>query len=610
MPLVEVDGLSRSEMSYTHNTLSGQTTRYFAPGRITVADASGQSLLVAGAETNGIGVALIEPRGGLSYVDTYGAFRRPLENLRFETASIADVTIGGETFLYLSSYATNDRTENSKSGLFVLQLDAGGDVDLIQFRPLEYVNDGGGTVSSLGVDPQILTVGKKTILVTTIWDRSEFSIITYRVLDDGKLRLMERSSPFEYLEEKFELIEIDGRGFLVGVGQYDQAPIQVYEIKRSGEAVLRFELSPSETAIFNRNLTDIATAEINDRTFVFVSESTSGSILVFEMNKKGELELVEQETPGMSDGWGYAEALVTFEQDGRIYIAAGGYGNGLGVLEISSGGALTEVDEYTFNDGYFYRYMYDLEAKQLGEETYLFASMALNDELRSYRFIPSDERIVGGPRRVTGTDDDDQILAGRGNDTVRAGLGDDMVEAGAGDDKVFGEAGRDNLFGGLGDDQLRGGTEDDFLFGEVGNDSIYGDEGNDYARGGEGNDRIVGGFGADRLYGDAGRDNLKGGEGTDILSDGAGRDVLSGEGGADVFVMSFDRHRDVITDFEDGIDRIDFRSAGAGTEFSDLAITQKGDNVLIAIGRDTLLVKSASDAILDYQFDRSDFIFE
>lgn len=144
---------------------------------------------------------------------------------------------------------------------------------------------------------------------------------------------------------------------------------------------------------------------------------------------------------------------------------------------------------------------------------------------------------------------------------------DDKVYAGAGDDSVDGWNGRDTLYGEAGNDSLYGGRNDDTLVGGSGNDHLYGQDDNDILNGGAGNDELDGGYGQDTAdYSDAhhsvlasidkgyargidvGSDtlwsieNITGGDGNDILHGdnggflgigGNGANVLDGQGGDD-----------------------------------------------------------------------------
>jgi Ca2+-binding RTX toxin-like protein len=75
-----------------------------------------------------------------------------------------------------------------------------------------------------------------------------------------------------------------------------------------------------------------------------------------------------------------------------------------------------------------------------------------------------------------------------------------------------------------------------------------------------------------RISGNSGDNRLDGGVGDDALVGGAGRDRLTGGDGADVFVFSritetgkTSTTRDVITDFQIGIDDIDLQAIDANT---------------------------------------------
>ncbi|MEB3885987.1 CAP domain-containing protein [Lyngbya sp. CCY1209] len=129
------------------------------------------------------------------------------------------------------------------------------------------------------------------------------------------------------------------------------------------------------------------------------------------------------------------------------------------------------------------------------------------------------------------------LLALGGNDTVAGSDDDELIIANRGADSVFGAGGADRLYGGKENDILDGGGGDDHLFGNLDADTVVGGDGNDSLFGGQQNDQLIGGAGSDTLYGDLGMDTVTGGEGSDVFA------LASGG-------------RDVITDFEDNIDRI------------------------------------------------------
>ena len=227
------------------------------------------------------------------------------------------------------------------------------------------------------------------------------------------------------------------------------------------------------------------------------------------------------------------------------------------------------------------------------------------------------DRLQGGMGRdmLDGGTGHDSLIAGNGMDEVYGGAGDDIANGGNGKDTLDGGDGNDQLSGGTGFDDLFGGAGDDVLMGNAGNDVLYGGEDNDLLNGGARADQLFGGNGADMLLGDAGADRLYGEDGVDILQgqlgldklyggagddalsggggddklfggDGAdalhgdkGRDQLTGGSGADRFVFEQDAGNDVITDFEDGIDAIEFMIESFG--FEDITLLQDGADVVV-----------------------------
>ncbi len=114
-----------------------------------------------------------------------------------------------------------------------------------------------------------------------------------------------------------------------------------------------------------------------------------------------------------------------------------------------------------------------------------------------------------------------------------------------------------------------------------GDDIVYAEEGDDTIYGGAGDDRLFGGEGSDTVDGGAGDDAIEGNEGDDTLTGGTGDDTLTGGGGADTFVFNSGDGKDTITDFTDGTDAIDLSAISLITGFSDLTITQDGDDTKI-----------------------------
>jgi Ca2+-binding RTX toxin-like protein len=208
-----------------------------------------------------------------------------------------------------------------------------------------------------------------------------------------------------------------------------------------------------------------------------------------------------------------------------------------------------------------------------------------------------NDQITGSARadRIDGGNGHDALTGGGGNDMLRGGRGDDRLSGGVGDDTLDGAAGRDRLDGGTGNDRLSGGADNDVLLGGSGNDRLAGGAGADVLEGGDGNDVLMGGPGNDRLIGGAGRDRLIG---------GGDRDVMTGNAGADVFVFALGSGTgNRITDFEDGLDKVEIGAGARG--FAGLRIADVEGGAQVAFGD----VSVRLDGIAAADLSASDFIF-
>ncbi|NJM82182.1 MAG: hypothetical protein HC844_06525 [Tabrizicola sp.] len=162
------------------------------------------------------------------------------------------------------------------------------------------------------------------------------------------------------------------------------------------------------------------------------------------------------------------------------------------------------------------------------------------------------------------------------------------------------EAGGDRLDGGSGFDlasyaDAAAGVRADLSStrlnkGDAAGDSYAGIEG---LEGSAHADQLLGDAAANRLSGGEGNDSLWGRTGNDTLEGGAGDDILNGGAGADTFV--FHAGRDVIHDFEEGLDRIEIRPdlwGGTPPAIEDLL---HSDHVLVtATGLTLVLTPEAS----------------
>jgi Ca2+-binding RTX toxin-like protein len=192
--------------------------------------------------------------------------------------------------------------------------------------------------------------------------------------------------------------------------------------------------------------------------------------------------------------------------------------------------------------------------------------------------------LEGNMAYLPGSLGNDTILGTAATDTIRAGAGHDLIlgdgrdgpqpaiypdpsggpaplgndiDAGGGNDTVQSGYGADTVHGGAGDDLIQG-------WGVLADSTPYREA---YARDADRGDVLHGDAGQDTIRAGGGNDQLDGGDGNDVLEGGTGADTLTGGAGADIFVFGaldararlpvYDTQGDVVTDFQDGVDRLD-----------------------------------------------------
>lgn len=265
---------------------------------------------------------------------------------------------------------------------------------------------------------------------------------------------------------------------------------------------------------------------------------------------------------------GAARAIRVDESQGQVTVHIANHGTLAGAVELGSGNDLY--------DGHLGKVLGPI-AMGGGNDTTLGG---VGNE--SIDGGSGDDYVEGndGADAVFGGIGADTLNGGNGADTIMGGDDDDEVDAGDGNDLVFGDAGADFLGGGLGVDTLsyslsNAGVKVNLATGEASGGFAQGDEFygferlvgsnfNDTLTGAAGANTIRGGDGDDILRGGDGADQLRGGVGADTIEGGTGRDVMFGGDGADRFLFRTladskvdPTGRDVIRDFQVGVDKID-----------------------------------------------------
>jgi len=148
--------------------------------------------------------------------------------------------------------------------------------------------------------------------------------------------------------------------------------------------------------------------------------------------------------------------------------------------------------------------------------------------------------VVRGQNFLQYNGGDHVVLGGTNdNDTIIGGEGDDSLWGDNGNDRLEGGYGMDTIFGGAGDDIITDAGDIDMLKGEGGNDVIhagngigdlvFGGEGNDFLIGGQDEKTLFGGQGDDFILGSAGMSTNMGNEGDDWIEGGDNFDTLAGD---------------------------------------------------------------------------------
>ncbi|WP_455918967.1 peroxidase family protein [Ensifer canadensis] len=180
------------------------------------------------------------------------------------------------------------------------------------------------------------------------------------------------------------------------------------------------------------------------------------------------------------------------------------------------------------------------------------------------KYTGGDHVVLGGTEQndilIAGIGDD-TLYGDGGNDRLEGGFGNDIINAGAGDDIIVDSGGDDNIKAGAGNDVVHAGPGLDLVMGNDGQDFIFlGTDMGSEVFAGTGNDFIYGNKNAERILGNEGNDWIETGtfdgapgdnfdevfahdgvDGHDVFLGDGGFDEFIGEGGDDIMVGSAGR---------------------------------------------------------------------
>ncbi len=208
----------------------------------------------------------------------------------------------------------------------------------------------------------------------------------------------------------------------------------------------------------------------------------------------------------------------------------------------------------------------------------------------------------------------ENIAGSQWNDVLTGDAAANVLFGDGGSDQLSGGAGGDRLVGGAGADGLDGGTEFDIADYQTSSGAVEIDLALNIARGGDAEgdtltsiEGLIGSWRDDRLLGDAADNQLDGSVGNDVIAGRGGDDVLTGGHGMDIFIFVHqdNAERDIITDFEVGIDKIDLSDTEFDLDCCDPAnetawqdMFESGDgDYMEQVGNDVVIHSSDTDTI-------------
>ncbi len=351
------------------------------------------------------------------------------------------------------------------------------------------------------------------------------------------------------------------------------AGLERYTISTGGTLTSPTHINDT-AAVSLGDISAMVSAHLKGRDFLFVASAFDAGLTVFEVGATGALATRFNLTPG-EIGFNAISALQTVQIAERAFVlVASAETDTLLVLRVSQGGKLNLVDSLMDKSETRFARISALEVFEHEGRTFVLAAGS-DDGLTLF------ELTYRGRLNLLG------VVADQFTTTL-TNISDIKVTISGSQILVFVSSATEHGF-----------TEFELTLNPgstfIGGDSL---------------DVIIGSAGDDTIFGMGRNDILDGGAGNDRLVDGRGRDVLTGGSGADIFEFIEDGKRDKITDFELGIDRLDFSDYEFIYSYLDLTIRSRPDGAVIIIGTEKLWIRSVDgQPIYPGEWSQEDFIF-
>lgn len=402
------------------------------------------------------------------------------------------------------------------------------------------------------------------------------------------------SSPLFASQVKLHSLDIAGQEKIFTTGYYFQDAL-IYD---SPTATPRAAMGSSGL------IGDLESVTIGTDCYVYSVGRGAAGVVVWKVGNDGTwTKIQEMEDPR----WDRAGALCDLVQSGSYLFAASPRANTITSLKIKPDGTLEKVGALDSTHGLLVSRPSAMASVEMGGDTYLIVGASGSSSLSVVKLLH------GGAMQVVDqiNDKTDTFFAGVNHlETFTAG-GKSYVLASGGEKGLsiftllpdgrlhhvssIADTATRNLDGICTTQVIVSGSSVEILVSsrrEMGVTKFCFDiETGGLTKAGTG--AVTGGAGNDILQGIAGTHSLSGGAGDDILIDGPGATTLSGGAGRDHFYISDDGMRNVIADFELGVDQIDLSAWGLSSR-TGLIFTPTADGIEIRYGDNILEVRSAN----------------
>lgn len=460
------------------------------------------------------------------------------------------------------------------------------------------INTGGG----LGIDAptlvEIATLDGKTYVIAGSYGSHSISVMEL----GGNGGMTVTDHVMDTLETRFghisamEVVTHDGKVYVLAAGPDDG--ITLLHLLPGGRLVHMASVADATDTALD-NVSALAAASDGNGLTVYAGSETENGLTQFHIDLSGLGDVrMATNNGGALVGTGKADTLISAagndvltggNGNDTFIIAADGstdvitdYVAGQDVIDLSQVALLYGADQLTVvgQTGGAKVYFGDFELEILSSNGNVLRAQDITLETGLSHLETGNVDAASG-QVVFGTDGMDALTDGAGDDMLKGFSGDDFFWVGTGRDTVDGGDGCDTVSFASAPGRVLVDIEKDVsqtayvrfydwghaAGGEYINVEVFaGGNYSDQLRGDAGEDTLYGGSGWDRLYGRAGDDVLIGELGSDMLYGNRGVDIMSGGTSEqrDRFIYfhageSFagEGNRDIITDFQSGIDRIE-----------------------------------------------------